>query len=191
MADESPDSKVQPEIEREPVFYYSREHRLSKASPEVRAMNEGKRILPGLSRRLFATRGNVPVFVIIVLFTALGMATRIAGRERNLDVKLGGNSLAMVIFSEDEVLILGMSKKAPSSGEFFTGEVDITVLPIAPKSKDPEDSIKAFNHRFFFRPIESETFQISLPFDTSDFFVVLKAGEEQKTIRLKVVETRR
>jgi hypothetical protein len=105
-------------------------------------------------------------------------------------MRLGGNSLALAILRVDEALILNILKNAPESGEFYIGEVDIAVSPAARVNEgEAQEEEQVFAHRVFFRPVESETYYISLPFVEEDFFVVLRAGDEQRSIRLRVVET--
>ena len=170
------------DVERDLVFYYSREHRLSRASPAVRALNDGKPVRPSLSKRLFATKGNMMVFIAIALVTAFGFASRFAGRTPG--VKLGGNTIALTILREEGILILQMVKSLPKSGEAYIGEVDIAVSPVMSKSK--EEIPKAFFHRVSFRPVESEAFSVSLPFEENDLIVLLSINGEQKSIRIKV-----
>ena len=178
----------QDEIEREPVFYYSREHRLSRASPAVRAMNDGQFIRPSV-KTLLGTRGNAIVFITIVIFTVFGLAGRFVGLNRERGTNLGGNTLALKILLEEEVLFLGLTKNAPKSGEFYIGAVDIAVSPVIPRSREGERPL-IYTHRVYFNPVDSETFLLSLPFDGNDFFVILATDNEQKTLRLNTVETR-
>ena len=173
-------------IDREPVFHYSRERRLSRASPMVRALNEGAPIRPGLSRGFFAARGNVFVFGAIMLaLSVFGLAHRFSNVNRGLT--LGGNSLSVSISEEEGVLLLNIVKKAPRSGKAYTGAVDIAVSPVLQKQKDglPEDIPPVFTHRVIFRPLEAESSSTSLPFEGSEFFIILRTIDEQKTLRLK------
>ena len=169
------------------VFYYSREHRLSRASAGVQTMNDGKPIRPSLSRTLFATGANRMIFfVIIFAFLAFALASRFSGRDNG--VSLGGNTLAVTITSEEGILLLGLVKTMPKTGEAYVGAVDLSVSPILPQTKDGEAPKipPPFIHRIFFNPVESETFQVSLPFDGNDFLVILKSDSEQKSQRIKV-----
>ena len=176
-----------PDIDRDIVYYYSREHRLSRASSAVRALNEGNPGRLGISKAFFGAKGNVPVFIAIVLFTAFGFASRIMGREEVRGVKLGGNTLALTIVQVEGTLLLGIVKNAPKSGELYTGAVDIAVSPVMPKSQEGEEreAPQVFSHRIVLKAVESEVFHVSLPFDGNDFFVILKTDTEQKVLRLK------
>lgn len=169
----------------DPVYYYSRERRLSRASGAVRELNDGMPIKPGLSRGLFGTRGNVILFLTIILLCGmLGLASRFSGKEKG--VKLGGNTVALAMVREGESLFLGIVKNAPKSGEAYIGAVDLAVSPVLPKTKEGEarEDIPVFTHRIYFNPVDSETFHIALPFGGNDFFAVLITGDEQKSVRL-------
>ena len=175
--------------EKETVYYYSREHRLSRASPGVRAMNDGKPIRPGFRGTLFATRGNVILFLVIILFFGFVLAYNFTGRDMERGVKFGKNKLALVInLTNEEIPVLGIVKNAPKSGEFYTGAVDIAVSPVLAKKSDVGEDTKmppVFLHRIVFNPVESEMYRFSLPFEGTDFIVILKTEEEQKTMKIK------
>ena len=177
-------------VERDAVFYYSRERRLERASQTVRDLHDGKPIRPSLSKTLFATKGNVLVFATIVIFTVFGLTSRMVGRERDSvrAVSLGRNSLALTIVPVEGALVMGMIKTVPKSGEFYTGAVDIAVSPATSSTKDGEQpqSPPVFTHRIFFNPVQSEHYQVSLPFEGTGFILLINTGEEQKSVRLNV-----
>lgn len=174
--------------ERDPVYYYSREHRLNRASPAVRALNDGKPIKPSLKRTLFGSRGNIMVFAsIVAICFMLNMVSRISNRDSG--VKLGGNTVALTILREEGIAVLTIIKNVPKGGEAYTGEVDIAVSPVMPKSKAEE--IPVFSHRIFFNPVDAETFSVALPFEKNDFVALLSTGDERKSIKLKAREIKR
>ena len=80
------------------------------------------------------------------------------------------------------------TSSSPVSGEFFIGPVDIAVSPVIPDLGEGEVS-PVFTHRISFNLTESEFYQLSLPFDESDFFVVLSTGTEQRSLRIGVSES--
>jgi hypothetical protein len=174
--------------DREPVFYYSREHRLRRASPELLALNDGKAVRPSLRKTLFANKGNVLVFITIVVFSILGMATSFMGREPKL--KLGGNTIALTVVREEGVLIMEIVKSFPDTGEAYIGEVAIAVSPVISKSQAVED-VNLFTHRVIFHSVDSESFFISLPFDENNLMVILRTNnDEQKAVKIKVKKTK-
>jgi len=173
-------------IPRDTVFYYSRERRLSRASPAVQEINDGVPIKASLSKTLFATRGHKLLFLAILFaFITFGLGSLFSGRGNSL--KLGGNTLALTIIPVEGTLLLGIVKDAPKSGELYTGAVDIAVSPIIPKPKEGEEREvpPVFSHRIFLNPVESETYRLTLPFEGSDFFAILKTDTEYKTLRLR------
>ena len=180
------DSDSDDKIQQDPVFYYSREHRLKRASQAVRALNEEKIVKPRLTKTLFASKGNLFVFASILLLCAMfGLASRVSRVEKN--IKLGENMLEIGIRHEAGILFLGISKKAPKNGISYSGPVDIAVSPIFTKSNDgkKQEEPPIYAHRIYFNPVDSETNRISLPFDGNDFLVIIRTETEQKTVRLR------
>lgn len=175
---------------RDTVFYYSRERRLSRASARVQEMNDGQYVRPSLSKTLFATRGHKLLFATIILFCIVyGMTSRFSGKG-GAGVKLGGNTVVLTIVPVEGTLVLGINKETPKSGEFYIGAVDIAVSPVVPKPKEGEErkDTPVFSHRISFNPVESEIFNLSLPFSGNDFFVILKTDTEHKSLRMRARE---
>ena len=174
---------------RDTVFHYSRERRLSRASPEVQALNEGQGVRQSLLRIIFSNKANrMLLFAILFIFSASVLASRFmagpgGGEGEFQGVRLGGNNLALAILPVEQTLFLILSKTIPETGEFYTGPVDIAVSPVQPGADGAAAAV--FTHRIFFNLAESELFQMSLPFEGDDFFVVLRAGEEQRSLRLR------
>ena len=181
------DNKNDEDPYKDPVFYYSRERRLKRASQRVQALYDGKSIRPSLSKSLFATKGNVLVFISIFLVFAFVMGNRFSGRAREQGIRFGGNNLAVTVFSIEETQFLGIVKTIPASGEFYTGPVDIAVSPVLPRSKEGEEQPlpKIYTHRVVFSSIESETYRLSLPFEGNDFLVLFSTEHEQRSVRLR------
>jgi len=178
--------------QRDTVFHYSRERRLNRASSDVRALNEGSFGASGLLRNLMSTKANrlllfAIVFMVISVFLASRFMQEGGERWQYQGLTLGGNFLALTIYPVEETLILAIIKTTPESGEFYTGAVDIAVSPVTPGAAEGE-AAQVFTHRIFFNLVESELFQVSLPFEERDFFVVLRTTEEQRNLRLRVGE---
>jgi hypothetical protein len=204
MADTKKDSNVNTNLSspdlnptnldsKESVFYYSRENRLNRASPEVRALNDGNFARPSLAKVMFGSRANKILIFSVIVICVIGLAIHYLTRESSpaTTMVLGGNTLSLAILRIEETLILVLIKDTPDSGEFYTGEVEIAVSPAAPRADEAEafEEPQVFTHRVSFRPVVSETFHISLPFEGDDFFAVLRAGDEQRSMRLRAVET--
>ena len=181
MSDSEKQSK-DGEAEKEPVFYYSREHRLERASARVRAFNSENPEKRSIAKTLFGTKSNALILMSILIICAMyGFTSRSSSRGTN--VQLGANSLNLTVIREEETLGLRIIKAVPKSGEFYIGAVDIVVSPVIAKLEEGEEP-QVFRHRIFFNPTESESFFVSLPFDDSDFYVFLSADDEQKVMRV-------
>jgi len=176
-------------IEKEPVFYYSREHRLERASARVRELNSGELGKMSVAKRIFGTRGNVMTFVLIIItFFMLNFVSKYSQTKAN--VKLGGNTVVMAILKEEEALILEITKQSPKTGVTYAGDVEIAVSPTNAKSKSKMNEVETspvFYHRIYFAQAGYENFQISLPFDIgeNDFILLLKTADEQKSVKLR------
>ena len=168
------------ETEKEPVFHYSRERRLSHASPSVRAIYEdGAPRKRGIFGFLFGSSGNALLFACIILIIfVLTLTSRL---NRSGGITLGGNNLTVSIIEEEGINILSIIKKAPSRGEVYLGAVDML---LSPAIKDTEP-LQDFQHRITFNSVDSESYMVSIPFEGGDFFVLFKAGDEEKAIRVK------
>jgi len=132
------------------------------------------------------------MFASFVVICVIGVAISFFTRETppGNAMTIGRNSLTLVILRLDEALILGITKNAPASGEFFTGDVDLALSPANPATagEETEGDSQVFSHRLHFRPTAIETFYISLPFEGDDFILVMRAAEEQRTIRLRATD---
>jgi hypothetical protein len=170
------------DIDRDPVFYYSREKRLMRAPYRVREFNEENKKKQSLTSAFFGTKGNLLVFASIILaFAMVGITSRFP--KNTVAIKLGGNNLTVTILHEEDVLILGITKNAGKSIDTYSGEVDIAVSPVM--SKSDEEIPPVFMHRIFFHPVNLESYRISLPFSEKELLVILKTENEQKIKKLK------
>ena len=180
------------ESNSQPVFYYSRERRMERASPMVRALNEGKTVRPGLVKTLFAARGNMFVFAaVIMMISVAGLAFRFSGRAQ-AGIGLGGNTLSVSISREEGILFLDIMKKTPNKGEAYIGPVDIIASPVMPKTTNGEaqEIPPVYSHRMQFTQAYTEMNRISLPFEGEDFLVILITPGEQKQLKLKPVDSK-
>ena len=172
-------------VEKETVYYYSREHRLSHASPMVQAMNDGQNKKRSLSSSIFGSKSNLVLFATILIICASFVITsRYAKNDGSM--KLGGNNLIVRILSDSEILVLDIKKNVPKSGEFYTGIVEILVSETKSKTKSEQMPIEFFSHRINFKAIETESFIIPIPLEGNDFFVILKTSAEEKSMRIKL-----
>jgi len=172
-------------VEKEPEFYYSREHRLSRASPRVRELNS-KTSKMSVAKRIFGSRGNLMTFVLIII-TCL-MLTFVSKYSRAAtELKFGGNTVTTTILKEGDALIMDITKQGPKTGAAYSGEVEIAVSPVISKSSVGETPL-VFYHRVYFTQAGYDNFQISLPFDNveKEFILLLRTTNEQKSVKLRV-----
>jgi len=173
-------------IEQEPVFYYSREHRLERASPRVRELNSGEFGKMSATKRIFGSRGNVMTFIMIIItFFMLSFVSKYSQATTN--VKLGGNTVSLAIQKDEETLVLEITRQSPKTGAANAEEVEIAVSPTNVKSKAKGETPPVFYHRIYFSQAGYENYQISLPFDINEneFILLLKTAEEQKSVKLR------
>jgi hypothetical protein len=172
----------------EAVFYYSREHRLKRASPAVRALYEDAS-RPDIVKNLAGRKSNLFLLVAILMVCVMMiLGSRVPGGGKG--VQLGGNTVALAIArNKDGTLSMFMQKKAASSGSAYTGEAAVAVSPALSK-QDKGKTPEIYADKFFFSSAGEESFRFDLPFEGETFLVILQAGNERKTLRLKVKEIR-
>jgi len=176
-------------LDRDLVFYYSRERRLSRAPAAVQELNSGTVPKIKITNRLFGNRINLMLFIAILLICAVfGLSTQMTGTGRS--AKLGRNTLTVGIMNEEGILMLDLEKKAPKGGGGYTGEVDIAVSPVMEKPREGEtrELPEMFTHRIILTEKDNEFYRISIPFDGNDFLVLLRIDNDQKALKLKAVE---
>ena len=183
---EKPAPRPKPEEMTEPVFYYSRDHRLGRASAAVRDLNENKP--GGVSRRIPGSKVNLLVLAAIFMVVAIYYFTYRSAGGRAAAFNFGGNSIVLSITGAHTggraALSLTLEKTVSASSGAYTGPVDIAVSPYQKKSEDPED-IRVVAHRIFFSREKNESFDISIPFEGAEFIVILKSENERSVRRLR------
>ncbi|MDR1863567.1 MAG: hypothetical protein LBQ67_06575 [Treponema sp.] len=173
----------------EAVFYYSRDRRLERASPAVRALYDEAAPRPGLLQSLGGRKSNLFLLVsILIVCTALAFSSRVLNAEKGF--KLGGNTVALTIARNDQgSLSVFMQKTIPPSGEVYTGAVAVAVSPVIPK-QDKGKTPEIYTDKVFFTPVEEEGYRFDLPFEGDDFLVVLQTENERKGLRIKAKKIR-
>ena len=163
------------------VFYYSREHRLSKASPLVLEHNRNTR--PGLTKGVIGNRSNFMILAIMFLVSVIYViGSRISSDPPNAEVSVGNNTVALSVFQEGSVFLLLIEKTASTQEEAYQGLVDIVISPVQKKGEKEPPSI---TQSVFFSDKTSETFSFSLPFDGSDIFVIFYTDDESIMRRVR------
>ena len=168
------------------VYYYSREHRLSRASRTVRELNSssGRR---GFLYTFTATRAHVILSATILIISAFIIITSITARGSNA-LTLGNNSVTVSAVRQEEGIFLTLTKKSPRKGESYSGVVDMAVSPVLEKGERGTGGgeIPIFTHRIFFSLMEKEEYLIPLPFEGSGFFIIFQTGEERKSHKVSL-----
>jgi hypothetical protein len=175
-----------PEPDRELVFYYNRERRLERASPEVRAMNEGIPLAKGgFVRSLTSTKPHRILFVtLLVVSVWILIFSSIAGSRGSL--ALGGNTLRLSAGGGAEPCIVVKKSIAAGAEAPYTGLVQAGVSPYikAAGTMNPAD-IPVFMDQIFFTLDEEEEWRLSLPFNAESYLVLFQAGEQRVSARVK------
>ena len=163
-----------PEENRDIIYYYSREHRLNKASQAVRELNEKSRGRPGLVKAVAGSRSNLLLLMsILVICIMYFVGTRFTGQSDS-EFMLGNNNVSISIYREDTVLFLFIQKEVHSGAYAYTGAVDIAVSPV----QSGTEEVPVQTHRIFFSLESLETYLVSLPFDDKKFAVIFHTDNE-------------
>jgi hypothetical protein len=155
-------------VDEGPRFYYSRERRLSKAPPSVRALYEDKG-KPGFSLLgpLISSRPNAILFGTVAALVLITLVMGFSGFTGGKDYRGCRISLSAVRY---EGAVLVVLKKTASGGEAYTGPLALTVSPPA---KADASEVPAYPHRVVFTSQKTEEFTFSVPFDEPELLVVL------------------
>jgi hypothetical protein len=174
------------EPDRELVFYYNRERRLERASPEVRAINEGRPLVKGgFVRSLTSTKPHLILFVSIVLISVWVLVFSSLSNSRSRTT-LGGNALQISAGAGAGPFVL-VKKSIVSDGEEpYTGVVYVGVSPFirASEKRDPAD-IPVFTDQLYFTLEDEEEYRLDLPFSAASYLLLFQAGEQQAVIRVR------
>jgi hypothetical protein len=167
----------------DPVFYYSRERRLSHASARVLALNEEGSSRRGFVRSLVGHKGNLFMLVAILIVCLVFVFTsRSSGGGKGL--ALGGNTLTLLVTADGGGAALSIIKGAPKSGDGYTGAVDLAISPVIPKGAEV-DEYPILTHRIFFTYAEEEDYLVPLPFDGDEFILIFQSESERASARIK------
>lgn len=177
-------------LDRELVFHYSRDHRLAKASPALRAFNEsGPQKRPTVFSTLTATRSHKVLLVsIIVLSVFISVMSRIT-KETNLP-SLEGNRISASGVRREGTTTLTVKKTFKDNAGVYTGAVDIAVTPSLPTgnknalAETRTEAVPIATYRIFFTLNPAETFSLSIPFEAPSLLILMQA--EDTYINFKV-----
>jgi hypothetical protein len=158
------------ELDRDLVFHYSRERRLSRASPRVRSLYDGsppKR--PGLIRSLTSNKSHSLQFLSIVTLMVMLSIFSFVTRDRDA-LRLGKNTLTLEASEEGGLLYLVIHKRGAKGA--YTGELDLTMIG---------EGETFSTRRVFLTEQKTEEFRFSLPSNGSKLTVLF--SWEDRVIR--------
>jgi hypothetical protein len=180
MSEEDKSQEKIYEPDREIIYYYSREHRLEKASRAVRDFNEGSAGRQGFFKTFARNKGNVLVLFTIVMISVMIMIYNFTSRSAETSLTLGNNSVIISIVEEESALVLSIVNSIPGGKDVYTGAIDIAVTPVL-----QGEGVPALAHRIFFSLDTPETYYIVLPFEAARIMVILQTEYETvaRTIR--------
>jgi hypothetical protein len=153
-------------------YYYSREHRLSRAPDSVRALYEGKAPPKfNLLRPLLSTRLNTVLFGTMMVFTLIILAvgfSGIASREQDYY----GNRVSVSAARYDGAAVITLKKNRRPDGVAYTGVLDVAVFPQAlAQAGDSGIPPAAYPYRVSFSSRPAEEFHFSVPFEETELVV--------------------
>jgi hypothetical protein len=170
-------------VQKEPVFYYSRERRLEKASKAVRALYDPLPTKkPNLFRSLTATRPLAMLFGSIVVLSIMTMILSIYGGAEDSRV-LDGNRVSAAAMKYQGTTFLVIQKTVKNRRNAYSGPVDILVTPEM-ESGQLESGYSTAPYRVFFSIKIEEEFRYSVPFEADSLSIRL--WNEKGDIELKV-----
>lgn len=176
-------------MDREVVFYYSRAHRLERASPAVREMN---RDIPKTSPSLFGTltsnRAYTMLFISIFVCLGFGMIfSKVSSEQKSPSsgtkkISLGGNTLKISAQWFQGTTYLRITKTAPRDTEVYTGAVDMAITPldIPPSEAEVMEPPPVIRHRIFFNSDVEEVYGLSLPFEAPQILMLMQTEKNER-----------
>lgn len=170
--------------EKELVFYYSREHRLARASSQVQELNNPtvqKR--SGIFGTFTTTRSHAVLLVSILgLCIVISFISKLT-KERGT-IMLGGNALyASASRIDGGTTYLTIKKTFKKDTQVYTGAVEVAITPLV--SKETQGDAPISTQRLFFTLKPEEEYGLSLPFEASTLLILMQAEDERISFRIK------
>ncbi|GHU28308.1 hypothetical protein FACS1894164_20670 [Spirochaetia bacterium] len=148
----------------EPVYYYSREHRLQKAPASVRALHTGGVKRSGIFNTLTGTRSNrFMLMTIVILFVFISILTRMTNAIGSY--QLGGNSLTLNARTTAGETYLEINK-------IYKEEAFIGTIKVAVSTPSGNEGITV--EQIAFSMLPEEQYRILIPFKAPQYLVVLQ-----------------
>ena len=174
MSDEEKPVQKPQEPDRDIIYYYSRERRLDKASDAVRDMDTPP-VQQGFIKTMFMGKNRSSFFLMIIIllvFVVLYFGNRsTSGSESTF--MFGGNKITLTVQNED-LPVFTILKNNPPDVYAYTGAIDISIYPV----QADENPNAKYSHRIFFTLDSVQAYSFVLPFDSTDFIVILESENE-------------
>ncbi|MDR2634082.1 MAG: hypothetical protein LBC51_10765 [Treponema sp.] len=192
--DDKPFSDPPKNPDRDLVFYYSRAHRLERASPAVRELNrDSSKSNPSLFGTLTANRSYAMLFIVIVVCSGFMLLfSRVSSEQKSPSSgsrwsSLGGNTLKVSGERFQGTTYLRITKTVPHNTPVYTGAVDMAITPVDIPASGAEaaQSPPVISHRIFFSADTEEVFGLSLPFE-APLILMLMQTEKDERISIQV-----
>jgi hypothetical protein len=174
-------------LNQDVVYHYSRERRLERASPAVRALYTEQPRGRGLFQAFRTNPTGVWVFFSI-LIVAVFMFVYALGNRKDGGLNLGGNTVTVSALNFPGATYVLLKKKAAGT-DSYTGPVELA-LSISKNSinvddDDIDDAAPVETRRIFFSLEPEEDFRLSLPFAAAELLLVIRADETVRWLRFK------
>jgi hypothetical protein len=166
-----------PERDESLVFYYSREHRLERASETVRGLNAPReKTKRGFFGALAANKSQGFLLIGIVVMSAMIMMVSVFVKGDTAD--FGGNRVEFSAFRFQGSSYLALKKTASKKGSPYTGVVN---LAVSPSSLPPgEAALPVFTQTIFFSLEAEEEFRMMLPFESAEILILAEAPSQKR-----------
>jgi 4-amino-4-deoxy-L-arabinose transferase-like glycosyltransferase len=169
------------------VFYYNRDHRLSKASQDVQDLyKEKKANYLGFLTVLVADRPRKILFLSIILICVMIWLLGLLGYF-DKSISIDGNKLVISITAFEDTAIVKINKTIKNK-KAYTGAVDLAVsVPLLSQGDttlQTESNFPVFYHRIFFSLEKEEQYSFAVPFESGELLFVLQT--EKNTLKLKL-----
>ena len=174
--------KAEPEL----VFYYSREKRLEKASDAVRRINDPAPLKPpGIFRTLVATKGRAALFFSIIVISAAILFISVLDTADGGSFTIGGNAVTVSALRYEQSTFIVIKKTARQEGA-YTGIVDAGIsIPLSAEEEKQGARSPVELARLVFTGEPEEDFRLSVPLNAEELLIMLRAGEERVSRRIK------
>ncbi|MDR0551136.1 MAG: hypothetical protein LBG72_03855 [Spirochaetaceae bacterium] len=162
-------------------FYYSRERRLAKAPPEVRALYEQQpRHRFGLFRSLTDSKPKALLFTtIVVMCLMILFMTYLMPESRQKTLGNAALEISALRYGGATFIVIKKTIIPKNKAPVYAGIVDISVYP------ENEDVERTAKRQIVFTGEDTEEFRFSVPFESAALKVFAQAGADSASWKVK------